>query len=338
MTYTRKHLIALSETPYYHCVARCVRRAWLWGNDDFSGKDYSHRKYWVIDRLRLLAEVFAMDICAYAVMSNHYHVVLRVNSDQAAQWSATEVIRRWSQLFGLPGLIERYRSGLVTGRAEEDRVLEIIDLWRGRLCDISWFMRCLNEHLARLANAEDGCRGRFWEGRFKSQALLDDAGLLTAMMYVDLNPIRAGMAKTPEQSTFTSVYTRIRQAESARTSNRPVDPPSIGDPTPTMLLSFRRQMDDDVIPFYFSDYLELLDWTGRAVRHDKHGHIPSDLPSILTRLSIDPLAWKQTMLPQGNRFGRAIGQIDRLRRHADNLGQSWVRGLRISQRLYRAAH
>ena len=122
MTYARKHLIALGDTPYYHCVARCVRRAWLWGNDDFSGKDYSHRKHWVIDRLRLLAEVFALDICAYAVMSNHYHVVLRVNSDQAAQWPATDVIRRWSQLFGLPGLIERYRSGLVTSQAEVGRV------------------------------------------------------------------------------------------------------------------------------------------------------------------------------------------------------------------------
>jgi REP element-mobilizing transposase RayT len=334
MTYPRKHLIA-DDTPYYHCVARCVRRAWLWGEDAVTGKDYSHRKGWVIDRLRLLSDVFAIDICAYAVMSNHYHVVLRVNREQAAGWSVTDIVRRWSQLFGLPPMVERYRSGQVTCQVEEERVLEIINLWRQRLSDISWFMRCLNEHLARLANAEDGCRGRFWEGRFKSQALLDDAGLLTAMLYVDLNPLRAGIAETPETSVFTSVYARLQQRASVRSADPPVPQPGQGDSGYVTLLPFRRHRDDDVIPFYLSDYLELLDWTGRAVRHDKRGHLPADLPGILTRLNIDPLAWKQTMLPQGNRFGCAIGQVDRLRAYALRLGQSWVRGLGASQRLYR---
>jgi REP element-mobilizing transposase RayT len=334
MTYPRKHLITLDDTPYYHCVARCVRRAWLWGRDDLSGKDYSHRKSWVVDQLRLLANVFAMDICAYAVMSNHYHVVLRVNRAMAVQWPATEVIRRWSQLFGLPTLIERYHSGQVTRQNEEEAALALINVWRGRLTDISWFMRCLNEPLARKANAEEGCKGRFWEGRYKSQALLDDAGLLTAMLYVDLNPIRAGITQTPEQSIFTSVYARIQQFESARTSDYATRPPHDSGPTPVTLLSFRQPGDDNTIPFNFTDYLELLDWTGRAIRHDKRGHIPADLPAILTRLRIDPIAWRHTMKPQGNRFGSAIGQIDRLRHYAHRLGQFWVRGVGLSQRLY----
>ena len=146
------------------CSTRCVRRAWLWGKDDVTGKDYFHRKNWVIDRLRLLTQVFAVDICAYAIMSNHYHLVLRVNHAQAAQWTAKEVIQRWSQLFSLPVLVERYRSDQDMGQAETGKALSIIADWRKRLGDISWFMRCLNEHLARLANAEDQCRGRFWEG------------------------------------------------------------------------------------------------------------------------------------------------------------------------------
>ena len=175
MTYARKTQVSLTDTPYYHCTARCVRRAWLWGYDEYAGKDYSHRKQWVIDRLRALAELFAIQVCAYAVMSNHYHVVLYVDLAQAQAWSEDDVIQRWKRLFGLPSLVRRYvsdDSGAMTP-AERDAVQSIIATWRRRLTEISWYMRCMNEHLARRANAEDGVMGRFWEGRFKSQALLD---------------------------------------------------------------------------------------------------------------------------------------------------------------------
>ncbi len=77
MTYARKSLISLQDTPYYHVVARCVRRAWLWGYDEYADRDYSHRKEWVLERLSELASIFAIDVCAYAVMSNHYHLVLQ---------------------------------------------------------------------------------------------------------------------------------------------------------------------------------------------------------------------------------------------------------------------
>jgi REP element-mobilizing transposase RayT len=86
MGYARKHLVSLQDTPYYHCVARCVRRAWLWGVDEYAGKHYSHRKQWVIERLAQLAEIFSIEICAYAVMSNHYHLVLYVNRERARKW------------------------------------------------------------------------------------------------------------------------------------------------------------------------------------------------------------------------------------------------------------
>lgn len=152
-------------------VARCVRRAWLWGYDEYAGRDYSHRKEWVLERLEELTSIFAIDICAYAVMSNHYHLVLHVDLTRARKWSLHE--DRQGELFSLPPLIQRWQKN-----AEAERVLaeQVIQRWRRRLHDVSWFMRCLNERLARRANAEDNCKGRFWEGRFKSQALLDEAG------------------------------------------------------------------------------------------------------------------------------------------------------------------
>jgi hypothetical protein len=111
MTTARQTQVCLRDTPYYHCIARCVRRAWLWGVDDYAGKDYSHRKAWVIDRLRQLSRIFAVEVCAYAVMSNHYHVVLYVDVNRALAWNDQAVIRRWRQLFRLPALIERYHRG-----------------------------------------------------------------------------------------------------------------------------------------------------------------------------------------------------------------------------------
>jgi len=161
MGYARKNLVSLQDTPYYHCIARCVRRAWLWGVDEYAGKDYSHRKEWVIDRLAQLCDMFAIEVCAFAVMSNHYHLVLHVDAQRTRAWTKQEVIERWNRLFGVPTLVERWKSGEAV--ESELQVAEaIIEGWRHRLCDISWFMRCLNEHLARLANAEDQCTGRFW--------------------------------------------------------------------------------------------------------------------------------------------------------------------------------
>src|SRR5262245_24306966 len=137
MGYPRKSLICLEDTPYYHVVARCVRRAWLCGYDAYAGKDYSHRKTWILRRLRQLADIFAIDLCAYAIMSNHYHLVLRVDRQRIARCSQAEVVTRWTQLFAVPPLIRRWREGRASV-AERVIAEELVELWRLRLIDISW--------------------------------------------------------------------------------------------------------------------------------------------------------------------------------------------------------
>ena len=323
MTYARKNLVSLRDTSYYHVVARCVRRAWLWGVDDYAGRDYSHRKEWVLARLAQLTQLFTIEVCAYAVMSNHYHLVLHVNQARARQMTLAEVADRWLQLFHTPPVVERYLSGHASA-VEQMAAEATLTRWRDRLCDLSWFMKCLNEHLARRANAEDECTGRFWEGRFRCQALLDEAGLLTAMAYVDLNPIRAGIATSPEGSEFTSISERIRTLRAQPQTIR----------VPLRALRTEVQTAPGSIPFSLRDYLELVDWTGRTIRTEQVGAIDARLPPILLRLDVDEQAWRLAMRPHGNVFGRALGRLTHLRLHASTLGQCWVRGLREAERLF----
>ena len=185
-----------------------------------TGENYEHRKLWVVEKIKELSEVFAIDVCAYAIMSNHYHVILHVDADTAKNWDQTEVIKRWRKLFGSGVLIERYLAGQCKTDAELGKLAETAEIWRARLMDISWFMRCLNESIARKANKEDNCKGRFWEGRFKSQALLDEGALLACMVYVDLNPVRAGICETPEASDFTSLQQRLQEYQGKAADNQ----------------------------------------------------------------------------------------------------------------------
>lgn len=152
----RSTLVSLDATPYYHCVSRCVRRAFLCGEDQFTGQSYEHRREWIQTRLFELADVFSLKICAYSVMSNHVHTVLHIDAERADQWSDFEVVTRWHQLFAGNVLSQKYLAG-----DRSDSLMAFlqpsIDEYRHRLQDISWFMRCQNEAIARKANAEDYC-------------------------------------------------------------------------------------------------------------------------------------------------------------------------------------
>lgn len=318
----RKQQIALCETPYYHLISRCVRRAFLCGSAETY--NFEHRRGWILDRLHLLTQMFAIDIAAFALMSNHYHLVVRVDSAKASGWSHQDIAQRWHMLFRLPVLVERYLNGGSSGDTENLAAEAIIENWRLRLGDISWFMRCLNEHIARLANAEDDCTGRFWEGRFKSQALLDEKAVLSAMAYVDLNPIRAKMATTPESSDYTSIQQRLGKAVHHAIHGQLL--PFAGDS--------RQDNATQHIPYHFIDYVELVDWTGRQLRPDKRGAIDVATPNILSRLGIATHCWLRNCQQLETEFHQVIGSIRSLQEFCQKLGQRWLHGQTACRRSF----
>ena len=198
------------------------------------------------------------------------------------------------------------------------------EVWRERLMSISWFMRCLNEAIARQANAEDGSTGRFWEGRFKSQALLDEAALLACMAYVDLNPVRAKLSATPEKSKYTSVRKRVHAALHKQTQ-------------PFELLHFvggYRQNSPKGLPFSPTDYLELVDWTGRAIREDKAGHIDASHLPILQRLGLEGHAWQELSQSFEKLFHSLVGHPDRVETVVEARSQHWVQGIGNCRRYF----
>jgi len=192
MTRPRKQQVSLDATPFYHCYSRCVRRAYLCGVDAHSGSSYEHRRQQIEDDMLRLGSIFYIDVAAYAVMSNHYHLVVYVDREECNAASAEEIVERWHKLFSGNDVSQRYAKGETLEQHELHQIDTLIETWRKRLHDISWLMKVLNENIAKRANHEDECGGHFWESRFKSQALLDEKAVLSCMAYIDLNPIRAG--------------------------------------------------------------------------------------------------------------------------------------------------
>jgi REP element-mobilizing transposase RayT len=294
MTRPRSTLVSLEATPYYHCISRCVRRSFLCGKDRFTGKSFDHRKPWLVERMALLTEVFAVDIAAYAVMSNHYHLVLYVNVARASAWSDNEVMQRWTRIFKGPKLVQQHLAGASLNTFEKVQLQQIITHLRAKLASLSKFMSCMNYYIACKANSEDGCTGRFWEGRFKSQALLDEAAMLSCMAYVDLNPVRAGIASNLKDSNFTSIQDRIRQLQQVTQGNKELSKNSQTFPKPRLMPFSEKLHHSDpftTIPYNLKDYLQLTDWTGRLVRPHKKASIPQGTPTLLAALGLSESQW-----------------------------------------------
>lgn len=215
MTSARKNFMQANIIGTFHLFVRCVRRAFLQGFDEYSGKDYNHRKFWIPDKIRLLLKAYAIDIAAFANMDNHYHLVARNRPDLLIDLTPLEIVARWLIIHPTKEMRKENRN--TPSKEDLDKtLLKYGDKkLRSRLSDISWFMWDLNQYISVKANREDKCSGAFFEDRFKSQNLADDASILTCMIYCDLNPIRAQIATSIETSIHTSGYVRF-QAEAAK--------------------------------------------------------------------------------------------------------------------------
>jgi REP element-mobilizing transposase RayT len=345
--HARCRIVDETAVGIYHCVNRCVRRAFLCGFDAFSNRNFDHRKLWIRRRLESLAGRFAIDVLGFAVMANHLHLVLRNRPDVAANWSDEEVARRWCGLF--PRSVDSTSSGSPptaawsTPEGLRERILlaDPVQLaeCRRRLSSLSWLMRCLCEPIARAANREDEVTGRFWEGRFKCQALLDEAAVLACSMYVDLNPIRAGLAETPETSPFTSAHERIVDRQSAASNSSegvagwlaPVaETADSGAPAEQPR---RRASNRGFLPLSLDDYLRLLDWTGRMLRSGCQS-IPAGLAPLFERLGLNAETWTDCVDQFGRQFHRAVGRAASLARFAERSGQHWLHGVKWSRRAF----
>lgn len=317
MTTARSSQICLSSTPWYHCTTRCVRRAFLFGRDAVTKRNFNHRKQWIEDRLLKLSEVFCIDIGAYAVMSNHYHVVLKIDIDRAEKLSDHDVIHRWSQIYTIPDIAKKQLDGHHLSEQEQKLIKPYLHKWRSELSNISRFMAEVNQNIARRANREDGCTGRFWEARFHSQAILDEAALLRTLIYVDLNPVRARVSNTPRTTKHTSAYRRLH-------TDTPALIPFSASVTQQKAVKSQTALQQDIatpLPISESDYMALLDWTAKCVTA---GSNTTQAPQCFHAIGYSERQWIRTQRTRIHWHQKALGSITAIKAYCLNRERHWI--------------
>jgi REP element-mobilizing transposase RayT len=315
VTIARAHLIDPSVTRWYHCITRCVRRAFLLGEGPHD------RKLWIDRRLHELAEIFSISVAGFSVMDNHMHVLLRLDPDVAASWSDEDVVRRWGRLF--PPRDKSRQRLPVSNAWVEDRLKhpDWVATARSRLQSVSWFMKCLKEPLSRLVNQTEKVRGAFFEGRFKSVAILDEESLLATCAYIDLNPVAAGIAEVPEASEHTSIKERVEHVQTqgrtedlkaARKGSVAGSEAAAGLEESIWLcpIEDRRRLGSSregmLEGFSLGSYVLLVDYTGRLFREGK-AVISRELAEIFERLGSNAETWQMRL--QKLRTGRLLGRF-----------------------------
>jgi REP element-mobilizing transposase RayT len=331
MTMARAHLVDVDVTRWYHCITRCVRRAFLLSEGPLN------RKQWIENRLKELAEIFAISVGGFSVMDNHLHVLVRLDPEVTSGWSDEDVVRRWGRLFPPR---DKLRQPLpVTKEWVEWRLKDAkwVAAIRGRLQSLSWFMKCLKEPLSRLANRQDKVRGAFFEQRFKSVAVLDEEALLATCAYIDLNPVAAGIVEVPEASPHTSVTARVEHVKAqGRTGDlNAAEQGSVAGSAASAGLEEtiwlcpiedRRRLGSSregmLEGLSLGSYLLVIDYTGRLFREGKAA-ISAEVLGILHRVGISLEDWHARLerLRRGRLLGRFLaGSRARLREVAARMG------------------
>jgi hypothetical protein len=349
MTRARKEIIDESNPGFYHIIVRCVRQAFLCGYDKYSKRNYDHRKVWIRDRLKHLAEIFGVQVYSYAILCNHYHLALRNRPDLVAEWSDEEVAKRWWKLFPK----RRKASGEAARPSKEEleeltKDFHVMALAREKLSSISYFMQLQNQYIARISNVEDGCKGRFFDGRFKCTRLEDVPVIAVCMQYIELNPIRAGMAKSLDESEFTSAFERLmgekakRRVQGYERKRRKGEKLTArqkallkGERAKLRDSQWLAPLDEEGSPFEgfeVSEYLAMVEAGGRRVRSGKRGSVPESVPPLLERLDLDAKCWLEVLEGFGRLFFRVAGKGESMAAAAERAGRRSYHGVRAGRR------
>ncbi len=320
MTKPRSKVVDPNLTKWYHCISRCARQAFLMKDPDEQAKDSPNRdridrKQWVQDRLQLVAESYAISVGAFSILDNHFHFLLKLEPERANSWTPEEVVRRWAKLH--PPRKKGKRMEVTEDWVNEQvKNAEIVATWRHRLSNLGWFMKDVKEPFSRLANKEDGCAGAFFEGRYKSIAVLDEAALVSTMAYIDLNPFAAGVEATPESCVHTSLHVRLKNvadcdrmenlaaAEHGSIAARAV---SDGLEDSCWLMPIENTCKHDrrqgiVEDFTLGNYLLLIDYSSRRERDGK-ASLAQEVKPIFERLRVKSDVWENTL---ESLLGRAL--------------------------------
>jgi REP element-mobilizing transposase RayT len=345
---SRAEVVDPNEINVVHVINRTVRRCFLFGDDVVTGKNFDYRKVWIEEWLEHFAACFGIDLLCYSILSNHYHLILRTRPDVVKGWDDTEVARRWLRICprrkirGKPA--EPTEAELNSIRSCPVKLAEI----RRRLSDLSWWMRLLNQRVAQRANREDGGSGRFWQDRYRSIRLLDDEAFLACAAYVELNPIRAGIAETLEASDHTSIQRRLKASKSESQSQSESGNPRDGDssashprsPSPASAnrtthrrdaflakltideasdpigpvpnLTGHRCSDKGFFAITEEAYFELLAWTAEHVSNHRSSPPANETPPVLKRVGLEAHAWCGLVSGFGQVFIHLAGRCDRI--------------------------
>ena len=341
----RVEVFAADEVTVVHVMNRTVRRCFLLGYDSVTGRNYDHRKVWIDEQLIHQAQHFGIDLLCQAIMENHLHLMLRSRPDVVREWSSEEVARRWLML--CPERRDENRRPLEPTDFEIHRIVsndEKVAILRSRLSDISWWMRLLCQNVAQRANKEDCESGKFWQARFRAVRLLDETAILSCAAYIDLNPIRAFLARTIATSDYTTAQKRALdlalqsqngdQSQSSQSQGLPVASPAAirnddrvaagprssqhlapvdlnersGRPGPDANSEGVRCSNKGFLPMSTAQYLSLLDWTAGQQRSQKAGKAPKRLRRLFRRLEISASAWNELVRNFGRLFSIVAGK------------------------------
>lgn len=347
MTKARKYIYDENLCAHYHSISRIVQGAFLMGFDEKTGINYDYRLQWIEDRLKELSEIFTIIIGGKSFMSNHFHINLQTRPDLTASLTDREVVQRYFKLHQP----KQCKKKILT--TEEWKFLEdeaianetLLKRYRKKIGSLSEFMKALKEPIARRANKESNKKGHFWDSRFKSILLIGSEAVALCQVYIDSNPIRAGIAETPETSKFTSAHTRLQASEAFKKitelkeleakgneihedKKKEIENVSKLTGSADWLAPFY-QGENHLRPFFKiteKEYFLLLDNTVRELSPHKKGYMDPSLDPIFDRLKIDREKWLEAIINYDKWFYRIIGKIKTAWAEIKDTTAHWFKG------------